>query len=124
MLGSSQLVAFMCTKDAERAKAFYGDTLGLRLVEDAWFALVFDANGTRLIVEKAEDFPVRHGTALGWEVPDIEAKVKELAARGVKFQRYEGMEQDELGIWKAPEGARVAWFLDSDGFTLSLSQSP
>jgi hypothetical protein len=55
-------------------------------------------------------------------VEDIEAKVKALAARGVVFQRFEGMPQDENGIWTSPSGARVAWFKDPDGNNLSLTQ--
>jgi hypothetical protein len=63
-------------------------------------------------------------TILGWQVPDIVATVQRLAAAGVTFERYgEFMQQDELGIWNAPGGgARVAWFKDPDGNTLSVSQ--
>ena len=60
-------------------------------------------------------------TILGWLVPDIERGVRDLVERGVAFQRYGFFEQDELGIWTAPGGARVAWFLDPDGNTLSLT---
>ena len=60
---------------------------------------------------------------LGWIVDDIAAKATELRNRGVKFEIYEGFEQDELGIWRAPGGgAQIAWFLDPDGNNLSLTQ--
>jgi len=59
---------------------------------------------------------------LGWRVGDIAASVQDLAARGVTFLRYDGMNQDEDGIWTTPTGARVAWFADPDGNTLSLTQ--
>ena len=59
---------------------------------------------------------------LGWSVPEYAAAVESLAARGVAFRRYDGLEQDEAAIWTAPGGARVAWFHDPDGNTLSLSQ--
>jgi hypothetical protein len=61
-------------------------------------------------------------TVLGWQVGDIAASVRDLAARGISFLRYHGMDQDQDGIWTAPTGARVAWFADPDGNTLSLTQ--
>ena len=66
------------------------------------------------------------GTVLGWQVPDIAAAVNELVEAGVAFERYnfDWMKQDELGIWTAPTGARVAWFKDPDGNILSLSEHP
>ena len=60
-------------------------------------------------------------TVLGWEVKDIENVVSALQKSGVVFEKYEGMEQDELGIWKSPAG-RVAWFKDPDGNILSVSE--
>jgi len=61
---------------------------------------------------------------LGWQVPEINATVKELAQAGVQFERYGGMDQDELGIWTSPTGAKVAWFKDPDGNNLSISEHP
>jgi hypothetical protein len=61
-------------------------------------------------------------TVLGWIVPDIVKTVRDLVKRGVTFQRYEGMPQDDLGIWSSPSGARVAWFTDPESNTLSLTQ--
>jgi predicted enzyme related to lactoylglutathione lyase len=55
-------------------------------------------------------------------VPDIDAVVRDLAERGVRFTRYAGMTQDELGVWTTPGGDRVAWFTDPDGNTLSLTR--
>lgn len=59
---------------------------------------------------------------LGWTVPDIDATIRELAGAGVTFVRYDGMAQDDLGVWTAPSGARVAWFRDPDSNTLSITQ--
>jgi hypothetical protein len=61
-------------------------------------------------------------TVLGWIVPDIAKAVRDLVKRGVTFRRYEGMPQDDLGIWSSPGGARVAWFNDPEGNTLSLTE--
>ena len=63
-------------------------------------------------------------TVLGWTVPDIDTAITQLASRGVAFQRYDGVDHDELGAWTAPGGAQVAWFHDPDGNTLSLTQPP
>jgi catechol 2,3-dioxygenase-like lactoylglutathione lyase family enzyme len=123
VLNSQKIVAFVATRDADRARAFYRDTLGLHLVaEQLPFALVFDAHGTMLRVTIVRDIVVAPYTVLGWEVPDIAGTAVELAAAGVKLERYPGMPQDDLGIWTSPSGARVAWFKDPDGNTLSVTQ--
>jgi catechol 2,3-dioxygenase-like lactoylglutathione lyase family enzyme len=122
MLAADDVIAFVATADPGRARAFYVDTLGLPLEDESPFALVFRANGTMLRVAIAEEVVPAPYTVLGWAVSDIAARVRELAARGVVFERYGGMEQDELGVWRSPSGARIAWFKDPDGNTLSLTQ--
>jgi catechol 2,3-dioxygenase-like lactoylglutathione lyase family enzyme len=123
MLNSSPLVAFVATAAPEAAKRFYESVLGLTLVEESPFALVFNANGTTLRVQKVQQFSPAPHTALGWAVTDIRALVQSLATKGVVFQRYDGLPQDQLGIWSAPSGALVAWFYDPDRNVLSLTQS-
>ena len=123
MLGSSDVVAFVATTNADRAREFYGGVLGLRLVADEPFALVFDAHGTTLRVQKLPELaPARH-TVLGWLVPDLVAAIRHFSARGVAFERYPGLPQDDLGIATFPGGGRVAWFKDPDGNTLSLTET-
>ena len=122
MLTDNHAIAFVATRHALSARAFYESTLGLRLIADERFALVFDVNGRMLRIAKVDDLSPAAHTVLGWEVDDIEAKVKELAARGVVFQRFQGMAQDANGIWDSPSGGRVAWFRDPDGNNLSLTQ--
>ena len=122
MLAKCDIIAFVTTADGDRARKFYEGTLGLRVVEDTPFALEIDANGTMLRVAKAQKVTVAPYTVLGWKVADIKKSVSALAAKGVKFERYDGMDQDKLGIWKSPGGAQVAWFKDPDGNTLSLTQ--
>jgi catechol 2,3-dioxygenase-like lactoylglutathione lyase family enzyme len=123
LLNSAPIMAFTATADAERAKTFYRDLLGLRLVSDEGFALVFDAAGTMLRVQRVKEVRVAQYTALGWQVPDIAAKVEELEKAGVKFEHYGFPDQDEKGIWTAPGGAaKVAWFKDPDGNILGLTQ--
>jgi len=122
MLGTDDLVAFVHVTDLTRARAFYDGVLGLTLIEDTPFAVVFDANGTTLRVTLVEGHAPLVGTVLGWHVDDIATSIGELTARGVEFARYDGMEQDELGVWSPPGGGQVAWFHDPDGNTLSLTQ--
>jgi catechol 2,3-dioxygenase-like lactoylglutathione lyase family enzyme len=122
MLGSSKLVAFVGTADAKRARAFYADVLGLRLVSEDGFALVFDAGGAPLRVAIMPEVAAAPYTVLGWQVPDIRSTIDALVRRGVQFERYGFMLQDDLGVWTAPSGARVAWFKDPDGNLLSLTQ--
>ena len=121
-LRDKALIGFVATRDAARAKKFYGDTLGLPLLsDDLPFALVFDAHGTSLRVTVVKDLSLAPYTVLGWHVPDIVAAAKALKDDGVQLERYPGLQQDELGIWTVP-GAKVAWFKDPDGNTLSISQ--
>jgi catechol 2,3-dioxygenase-like lactoylglutathione lyase family enzyme len=124
ILSGGKLVAFVPTTDPVRARAFYEDVLGLRLVEDAKpFAQVFDANGTMLRVTTVHEHHPAAFTVLGWEVESIESTVEQLTAAGVVFQRYPGLnDSDPLGIWTSPSGARIAWFQDPDGNVLSLTQ--
>ena len=123
MLGENRVLAFVATTDGSRARQFYGEVLGLKVISDDPYAVVCDAGGTTLRIQMVESFRPQAFTALGWNVADIEATVDGLAARSVQFELFQGMEQDARGIWKAPSGARVAWFKDPDGNTLSLTQS-
>src|ERR1700689_4003818 len=121
MLGSIDIVAFVPTKDTEKARAFYEGGLGLRFVKDDGFALVMDANGIMVRVAKAQFTPAPF-TILGWQVADIEGVAAGLQGKGVQFDRFGFFQQDALGIWTAPTGDKVAWFKDPDGNILSVSQ--
>jgi catechol 2,3-dioxygenase-like lactoylglutathione lyase family enzyme len=124
-LSKLNIVGFVSIVDVDRTKIFYRDTLGLKLVmEEPPFALVFDANGIMLRLVMAKEIAPAHGTVLGWQVPEIGATVAELGQAGVHFERYAGMDQDDFGIWTSPTGAKIAWFKDPDGNTLSISEHP
>jgi catechol 2,3-dioxygenase-like lactoylglutathione lyase family enzyme len=122
MLGSTDIIAFVPITDGNKARAFYEGVLGLRFVKDDGFALVFEGNGTRIRAAKMKEFKPAPFTVLGWQVSRIENMVHALAKRGVKFEIFGFFKQDELGIWTAPTGDKVAWFKDPDGNILSVSQ--
>lgn len=122
MLTNAKTGAFVAVTDRAKAKAFYGGTLGLELVHEDNFALVFDSFGTTLRVSPVKALTPQPFTVLGWEVPDIKRAATALAASGVEFVRVPGLPQDELGIWSPAPGIFVAWFKDPDGNMLSVAQ--
>jgi catechol 2,3-dioxygenase-like lactoylglutathione lyase family enzyme len=122
MLGDQQLMAFVATARADEALVFYRDVLGLHFVADEYVALVFEANGVMLRIQKVAGHTPLPFTVLGWKVTSIDDEVDELSRRGARFERFPGMTQDDQGIWASPSGARVAWFKDPDGNVLSLTE--
>ena len=124
-LAPYNIIGFVTIVDVARAKEFYRDQLGLRLLgEEPPFALVFDANGIMLRLVIGKELPPARGTVLGWEVPDVAAAVRNLEQAGIRFERYEQLKPDALGIWTTPTGSKVAWFKDPDGNILSISEHP
>lgn len=123
MLSNSRVVGFVATAMPEASKRFYAEVLGLTLVEDTPFAIVLASKNATIRVQKAGQVQPPPYTSLGWEVDDLVATARALAGSGVQFERFEGLEQDDSGIWNVPGGAKVAWFKDPDGNLLSLTQS-
>ena len=122
MLGKSEIAAFVATKDATRSREFYENKLGLTFVSDEPYAIVFDANGITLRIQKVHEVAPIPYTALGWHVTGIKAVIAKLVERGVAFEIFEGIPQDDLGVATFPNGAKVAWFRDPDGNLLSLDE--
>ncbi len=124
MLSASKLTAFLTVPDADKARDFYRDTLGLRLVQEDRFALVFDAHGAPLRIAIFPDFKPQPFTVLGWQVEDAVAMAREMQMAGIAFERFDGLTQDEHGLWHAPGGSRVGWFRDPFGNLLSIHDAP
>jgi catechol 2,3-dioxygenase-like lactoylglutathione lyase family enzyme len=122
MLNKSHLINFVATSNAETAREFYEKILGLTFVSSDHFALVMEVTGTMLRITKVDKVNPQKHTVLGWDVIDIKKEVRALIERGVKFARFDGIDQDEHGIWTAPGGSMIAWFTDPDGNILSLTQ--
>ena len=122
MLNNEKIMSFVGVSDADKARAFYRDTLGLAMLYEDGFALVFDVGGTMLRVTLVGEVRPQPYTVLGWQVTDATATARALASAGVKPERYSHVQQDEDGIWTAPGGAKIAWFKDPDGNILSIAQ--
>ena len=123
MLAQAELIGFIPTVDAARARRFYVETLGLTFISDDPFAITVRSGTTDIRISRVEAFNPSPHTLLGWKVNDIEAAVEQFVAAGIAFERYPFLEQDAYGIWSAPDGvAKVAWFKDPDGNVLSISQ--
>lgn len=115
-------VSFIATANSDKSRHFYESVLELPCLSDDPFALVFSLGDSTLRIQKVESVPDVGYTVLGWEVDDIGESVAGLTSRGIKFEKFPGLPQDEAGIWSAPGGARVAWFKDPDGNILSLTE--
>ena len=122
MITHNKLKAFIPTLKPEKAKAFYKGLLGLKLISEDKYGLEFDSNGTRLRINIVPEFKPHSFTVLGWDVDSIKSTIQSLNKKGIIFEKYDFIEQDELGIWTAPGGTKVAWFKDPDENILSLSE--
>lgn len=123
MRSSAKLVAFVPSTDLDRSRRFYEGVLELAVVHADDFAVVVGSGGmTVRITNVGPELRPQPFTVLGWEVDDIRSEIAGLVSRGVEFLRFDGMDQDEAGIWTTPNAAQVAWFKDPDGNTLSLTQ--
>lgn len=124
MLAGQRFLGFIPVADFATARAFYEGTLGLPVLDDHGFAVVVDAGGTPLRLTEVRAFSPQPFTIAGWSVPDVRATVLRLAAAGVEVVRFEGMGQDDDGVWTAPGGDQVAWFKDPFANLLSVSSAP
>jgi catechol 2,3-dioxygenase-like lactoylglutathione lyase family enzyme len=121
MFGTTKAFSGFSVDDIPAAKAFYGDTLGLKVSEDHGMLTLHIAGDRDILVYPKEDHTPATFTILNFPVADIEAAVDELTRRGVRFQRYEGLKTDEKGIFRGG-GPLIAWFTDPAGNVLSVIQ--
>ncbi|MCM2578181.1 VOC family protein [Streptomyces meridianus] len=105
----------------QKAKNFYGETLGLRVSEDYGLLHLHLAGGTNVLVYPKDDHIPATFTVLNFPVDDIEAAVDELSRRGVDLERYSWMKADDKGIFRGG-GPFIAWFKDPAGNVLSVLQ--
>ena len=122
MLEDKKLKAFIPTVDIEKAKDFYSNVLGLELISEDQYGMEFNTNGALLRITKVNKLTPHPFTVLGWDVDNLPFMIASLKKAGIEFERYNFLEQDDLGIWSAPGGVKVAWFKDPDGNLLSLTE--
>ncbi len=115
-------ISFIAINDADAAKVFYRDTLGLDLIEQSPFALVFFDGPHMLRVQIVPGYNPPTHTAYGWRVSDIEQAMRILTGKGVQFLQFEGLTQSAEGVWSTPDKSKIAWFRDPCGNTLSVTQ--
>jgi catechol 2,3-dioxygenase-like lactoylglutathione lyase family enzyme len=108
--------------DLAKAKQFYGETLGVRVSEDNGLLTLHIAGDRDTLIYPKQNHTPATFTILNFPVDDVDKAVDELAARGVRFEHYEGAEQDEKGISRASGGPAIAWFKDPAGNILSVLQ--
>ena len=122
-LNTAKPTLFLATSNAEAARNFYEQKLGLKLSADDEYALVYQLAGTELRLSKVPNHTPLPFTVLDWQVPSIESAHAALAEQDVEFSIFDGMGQDDRGIWQSPDGgARILWFNDPDGNVLSVSE--
>ena len=107
--------------DTEKAKEFYGKTLGLAVTEDYGLLRLHLAGGAEIVVYPKPGHVPASFTILNFPVDDIDAAVDQLIERGIRFETYEGMETDDKGIFRGG-GPYIAWFTDPAGNILSVLQ--
>ncbi len=108
--------------DTEAARQFYAETLGLRVSESSGMLTLHLGGGTDVLVYPKPNHVPATFTVLNFPVPDIDAAVDALAARGVRFERYDGVEADDKGIVRGSMGPPIAWFRDPAGNIFSVLQ--
>jgi hypothetical protein len=122
MLSDKELKAFIPTTKPIESKLFYKDILGLPLLSEDGYAMEFDAKGTLLRITIVPELTPQPFTVLGWNVNDIYSTIKSLNNKNISCEKFDFLDQDDLGIWTSPNGSKVAWFKDPDGNLLSLTE--
>jgi catechol 2,3-dioxygenase-like lactoylglutathione lyase family enzyme len=122
MFANTKAFSGFAVDDIEKARLFYEGTLGLEVSEEMGVLNLNLAGGRDTLIYPKPDFTPATYTILNFEVPDIDQAVDELVKRGVSFERYEGFDQDEKGIFRGgpDRGPSIAWFTDPAGNILSV----
>jgi catechol 2,3-dioxygenase-like lactoylglutathione lyase family enzyme len=121
MFTNTKAFSGFAVDDVEKAREFYGETLGLKVSDENGLLTLHIAGDRPTLVYPKPDHAPANYTILNFPVDDIDQAVDELVARGVQFERYEGFDQDEKGVFRA-EGPPIAWFKDPAGNVLSVIQ--
>jgi catechol 2,3-dioxygenase-like lactoylglutathione lyase family enzyme len=115
-------ISFIATSAPDKARDFYGNVIGLELIEESPYALAFADGENMLRIQIVTDLSPASHTVHGWQVFDIKREISALVSKDVTFLMFDQLAQDALGIWTSPGGHTVAWFKDPSGNILSLTQ--
>jgi catechol 2,3-dioxygenase-like lactoylglutathione lyase family enzyme len=124
MLGNSTAAATIAVRNAEAARAFYGDTLGLKISQDLGpDSFLCEAGDSMILIYQRPNHEPSAATIVSFQVGDLGKEVAELQSKGVNFEDYDmpGL-KTENGIATMPSGVKAAWFTDPDGNIISLGQ--
>ena len=122
MLGNAKMFATLSASDLGRAKAWYAEKLDLKPVEEREQALWYETGSTRWLLYQSSFAGTNQATSAGFQVEDVEATVAELRGRGVEFQEYDFPDFKTVdGVATTPDGAKAAWFTDSEGNIVSIA---
>jgi catechol 2,3-dioxygenase-like lactoylglutathione lyase family enzyme len=120
MLTNKKVKAFVITTNAQESKKFYSDNLGFKFLSEDPYGLEFELNNALLRISIVPEYTPQKHTVLGWNVPDLYKEIDFLKNKGIVFEEYDFLQQDESGVWTAPDGTRIAWFKDPCGNLLSI----
>lgn len=124
MIGTASSFSSYAVDDVEKAREFYADTLGVKVSDGPMGVLSLDlADGRSVLVYPKPDFAPATYTVLNFQVDDVEAAVDDLTGRGIRFERYEGFDQDAKGISRTPGAPIIAWFKDPAGNILAVLET-
>jgi catechol 2,3-dioxygenase-like lactoylglutathione lyase family enzyme len=123
MLASSKAFSGFAVDDLPKARKFYEDTLGLKVSEEMGLLVLHLAGDRNTIIYPKPDFTPATYTILNFPVANVEETVDELTSRGVRFEHYDGFEQDEKGIARGQDGPTIAWFTDPAGNILAVLEA-
>ena len=121
MFTNTKAFSGFAVDDIDKAREFYGETLGLKTSEENGLLTLHIAGDRETMIYPRPGHTPAEYTILNFPVDDIDKAVDELTARGVRFERYEGFDQDEKGISR-DAGPPIAWFRDPAGNVLSVLQ--
>jgi catechol 2,3-dioxygenase-like lactoylglutathione lyase family enzyme len=119
MFANTKAFSGFAVDDLEKAQQFYGETLGIDVTPEPDLLTLNIAGDRGTLIYPKPDFEPATYTILNFPVEDVEKAVDELIARGVTFEKYDGFEQDEKGIFRG-EGPLIAWFRDPAGNILAV----
>jgi len=123
MFAMCEVSIFLATTMPDACLEFYTNTMGLELAENGEYALVFKLKSAELRISKVPAFTPHPFTVLDWIVDDLDAAMTSVESKGVSFEIFKGMGQNERGVWQVPDGeTKIAWFKDPDGNVLSVSE--